>query len=177
MAIIWRIPRLDTTSTTSILLTLRPQTELITSTDAFSALLAIKTLGKEPIGSEVIATSANLSTLLALSRSLKDDADASNEALRCIANALLLISDARDTFIRNEVGGGEAAADLLEVRPEVLFCCGTTDFRFRKALMRNESSLHLESYSCPRYRWHLLPISSVPSSKPSLSAIRVILSK
>ncbi|KAI0734889.1 guanine nucleotide exchange factor [Fomitopsis betulina] len=86
----------------------------LTVKDAFSALLAIKTLGKEPIGSEVIATSANLSTLLALSRSLKDDADASNEALRCIANALLLISDARDTFIRNEVGGGEAAADLLE---------------------------------------------------------------
>lgn len=76
----------------------------------------MKTLGKDPAGSEVIATSANLSTLLALSRSFKDDTDASNEALRCIANALLLISYARDTFIRNDVGGGELAVELLEVR-------------------------------------------------------------
>ncbi|KZT66987.1 hypothetical protein DAEQUDRAFT_674073 [Daedalea quercina L-15889] len=81
---------------------------------AFPALLAVKTLGKDPAGSEVVATPTNLSTLLALSRSFKDDADASNEALRCIANALLLISYARDTFIRNDVRGGEAAVELLE---------------------------------------------------------------
>ncbi|EPS99700.1 hypothetical protein FOMPIDRAFT_1016846 [Fomitopsis schrenkii] len=86
----------------------------LTAKDAFSALLAVKTLGKDPAGSEVIATSANLSTLLALSRSFKDDTDASNEALRCIANALLLISYARDTFLRNDVGGGEVAVELLE---------------------------------------------------------------
>jgi len=86
----------------------------LTTKDAFAALLAVKILGKEPAGSEVIATSANLSTLLALSRSFKDDADASNEALRCIANAMLLISYARDTYIRSDVGGGDAAVELLE---------------------------------------------------------------
>ncbi|KAH9843641.1 guanine nucleotide exchange factor [Rhodofomes roseus] len=86
----------------------------LTAKDAFPALLATKILGKDPAGSEVIATSANLSTLLALSRFFKDDADASSEALRCIANAMLLISHARETFIQSDVGGGDAAVELLE---------------------------------------------------------------
>lgn len=83
--------------------------------DAAKALLAVKTLGKMPIGSEVIATPANLSTLLALSTSLKNDPEAINEALRCIANALLLIEAARMTWVGEQVGGGEACIDFLEV--------------------------------------------------------------
>jgi hypothetical protein len=91
--------------------------------DAAKALLAVKTLGKMPIGSEVVATSANLSTLLALSTSLKNDPQAINEALRCVANALLLIETARMTWVGEQVGGGEACIDFLEksTTPDQIF--------------------------------------------------------
>ncbi|KAF9456090.1 guanine nucleotide exchange factor [Collybia nuda] len=86
----------------------------LTSKDAAQALLALKTLGKNPIGSEFIASQTNLSTLLFLSTSFKDDPDASSEALRCIANALLLVERARETFLEKEVGGGNTCVTLLE---------------------------------------------------------------
>ena len=72
-------------------------------------------MGKNPVGSEALATPTNLSTLLSLSSALKDDTEASNEALRCIANALLLVPDARNIFVQKDVGGGEASVELLEV--------------------------------------------------------------
>lgn len=43
--------------------------------------------------------------------------EASSEALRCIANALLLVERARTTFIEKEVDGGDACVTLLEVGP------------------------------------------------------------
>ena len=87
----------------------------IASTDASRALLAVKMLGKDPAGSQIIATRANFSTLLTIHSALKDDAEASNEALRCIANALLLIPEGRFTFVQKDVAGGDAMVDLLEV--------------------------------------------------------------
>ncbi|OBZ66660.1 hypothetical protein A0H81_13405 [Grifola frondosa] len=95
----------------------------LSSKDATQALQAVKALGKNPAGSEVIASSANLSTLLGLSQSYKDNMEASHEALRCIANALLLVEQARVTFITKEVGGGEAVVELLEKSavPERIF--------------------------------------------------------
>lgn len=84
--------------------------------DSALALLAVKSMGKNPAGSEVIATPANLTALLTISSFFKDDLDASNEALKCIANALLLIESARSTFVKKEVGGSEAIMELLEVR-------------------------------------------------------------
>jgi hypothetical protein len=91
--------------------------------DAAKALLAVKTLGKMPVGSEVISTPVNLSTLLALSTSLKNDPEAANEALKCVANALLLVERARVTWVERQVGGGEACLDLLEksTTPEQIF--------------------------------------------------------
>ncbi|KAI0693485.1 guanine nucleotide exchange factor [Cytidiella melzeri] len=86
----------------------------LTSKDSAEALAALKSLGKNPAGSETIATAANLSAILAISEHLKDDIDASNEALRCIANALLLVETARKTFIKKEVGGGETMVEYLE---------------------------------------------------------------
>lgn len=83
--------------------------------DAALALLAVKTLGKDPSGSAFIASSENLSTLLGLAATFKDDQDASCEALRCIANALLLIEGARSTFISKEVNGGDICITILEV--------------------------------------------------------------
>lgn len=83
--------------------------------DAAKAILAVKMLGKVPAGSEVISTPANLSILLALSTSLKNDPQATTEALRCVANALLLIDTARDTWVDKQVGGGDACISLLDV--------------------------------------------------------------
>ena len=83
--------------------------------DAAQALLALKTLGKVPKGSLYLSSAANLSSLLALSSAFKDDPEASSEALRVIANALLLIDEARTTFVRKDVVGGTATAVMLEV--------------------------------------------------------------
>ena len=84
--------------------------------DVHLALSAIKALGRQPSGSTVIALDSNLSTLLAASKSFKDsNLEAALEALRCIANALLLIEGARATLISDSVNGGEYAVSLLEV--------------------------------------------------------------
>ncbi|KAJ3770516.1 guanine nucleotide exchange factor [Lentinula raphanica] len=83
--------------------------------DAALALLALKTLGRVPAGSEPLTEASSLRTLLELSSSLyKEDRNASSEALKCIANTLLLYDHARITFISKEVGGGEICAHLLE---------------------------------------------------------------
>ncbi|KAF7354772.1 hypothetical protein MSAN_01391400 [Mycena sanguinolenta] len=95
----------------------------ISSKDNALALLALKTLGKNPTGSEALGTAPNLSVLLELVASLKDDPDASGEALRCIANALLLIERARSIFISKEVNGGETCISLLQksTNPDQIF--------------------------------------------------------
>ncbi|KAJ7929007.1 guanine nucleotide exchange factor synembryn-domain-containing protein [Mycena leptocephala] len=81
------------------------------------------TLGKNPTGSETLGTAPNLSILLELVASLKDDPEASGEALRCIANALLLIERARSVFISKEVNGGETCMALLQksTNPDQIF--------------------------------------------------------
>lgn len=84
--------------------------------DAHLALSAVKALGRHPSGSSVIALESNLSTLLTTAKSFKDgNLEASLEALRCIANALLLVESARATIINESVNGGEYAVLLLEV--------------------------------------------------------------
>jgi hypothetical protein len=91
-------------------------------TDAHLALSTIKALGRHPSGSSVIALDRNLSTLLAASKNFKEsNLDASLEALRCVANALLLIESARATIISASVNGGEYAVLLLEVS-YLLYC-------------------------------------------------------
>ncbi|KAF5351468.1 hypothetical protein D9757_012059 [Collybiopsis confluens] len=86
----------------------------LTNKDAAQALLAIKMLGRIPSGSEPLSEPGSLSTLLNLSTSLKEDLDASTEALRCIANTLLLFDHARSTLISEQVGGGELCLSLLD---------------------------------------------------------------
>ncbi|KAF8211758.1 guanine nucleotide exchange factor [Mycena galopus ATCC 62051] len=95
----------------------------ISAKDNALALLALKTLGKNPTGSEALGTAPNLSILLELVASLKDDPEASGEALRCIANALLLIERARSVFITKEVNGGETCVTLLQksTNPDQIF--------------------------------------------------------
>ncbi|KAF7313312.1 hypothetical protein HMN09_00486600 [Mycena chlorophos] len=84
--------------------------------DAAAALFALKTLGKNPTGSESLGTAPTLSALLRIVARLKDDTEAAGEALRCIANALLLFDQARSIFVRKDVNGGEACIDLLQAR-------------------------------------------------------------
>lgn len=67
-----------------------------------------------------MATRQNLTSLLEIFKAFKDDAEASNEALKCACNALLLIEPARKLFIQKDVGGSEFTFDLLEVRPHTL---------------------------------------------------------
>ncbi|KAF8974381.1 guanine nucleotide exchange factor [Flammula alnicola] len=86
----------------------------LTSKDAAQALLAVKTLGKDPTGSRSLASSTNLTTLLGFATTFKDDPEAASEALRCIANALLLVEEARSTFISKEINGGDVCALMLE---------------------------------------------------------------
>ena len=81
--------------------------------DAPKALLAIKFLGRDPVGSQVLSTPSNLATLLTLSSSFPD---ASSDALRAIANALLLVPPARTTFLDTGVDGGPIVLSKLEVR-------------------------------------------------------------
>ncbi|KAF9078623.1 guanine nucleotide exchange factor synembryn-domain-containing protein [Rhodocollybia butyracea] len=82
--------------------------------DAAQALLAVKTLGRIPGGSDPLAEPTSLSTLLGLASSLKDDPEASTEALRCIANTLLLFEHARETLVSKEVGGCEICLAMLD---------------------------------------------------------------
>ncbi|KAJ7715069.1 guanine nucleotide exchange factor [Mycena metata] len=86
----------------------------ISAKDNALALLAVKTLGKNPTGSETLGTAPNLTILLGLVASLKDDPEASGEALRCIANALLLIENARRVFISKDVNGGETCMSQFQ---------------------------------------------------------------
>ncbi len=84
--------------------------------DAAKALLAVKSLGRDPSGSEFLSSPENFSTLLSLSSFYKDDPEASSEALRCIANALLLIESSRETFLKPPVNGGDVCLNVLEVQ-------------------------------------------------------------
>ncbi|KAK1231623.1 hypothetical protein PQX77_005246 [Marasmius sp. AFHP31] len=87
----------------------------ISDENASQALLAVKMLGRHPQGSDYLASEAGLSTLLSIATSLKekDDLNGSCEALKCIANAMLLFEDGRSTFISGEVNGGEVCVKLL----------------------------------------------------------------
>ena len=80
------------------------------------AVLALKMLGRNPAGSDLITRPSTLSTLISAAEAFKDTPNATSEVLRCIANGLLLIPDSRSTFVTKEVGGGPAVLGMLEVR-------------------------------------------------------------
>lgn len=83
--------------------------------DVPQALLAIKTLARVPQGGAVLVTPENMSTLLTIAQSFRDDTPALNETLKCTANSLLLVDSGRLTWTNSDVGGGEFTIDLLEV--------------------------------------------------------------
>lgn len=115
--------------------------------DAAHALLAVKTLGKEPSGSDFLSSPANLSTLLSLAATFKDEPEASREALRCIANALLLIERARTTFIEKAVSGGHRCLGMLGkangpdeifVLSRILFLCTASGTSYIESIVEEK---------------------------------------
>ncbi|KAF8516680.1 guanine nucleotide exchange factor [Gautieria morchelliformis] len=80
------------------------------------ALLALKTLGRNPTASRVIVAPQNLQILLTLGTDSREShAEAAHEAMRCVANALLLIDTGRDSWL--DIRGGEACVEMLERSP------------------------------------------------------------
>ncbi|KAK7435959.1 hypothetical protein VKT23_019366 [Stygiomarasmius scandens] len=117
--------------------------------DAATALLAVKTLGRDPSGSERLSEAATLSKLLSLTKILieRNDINAASEALRCIANTMVLFPDARVTFISDEVNGGEVAVsmlhgtttpDLIFVLSRILFFTTVSQNAFVQSLVEDE---------------------------------------
>jgi hypothetical protein len=102
---------------------LRSSNAYILFPEVARALLAVKTMGKIPAGSRLISSPTNLLALLTFSKHFKDDPAASNEALKCVANALLLIEHARITWLQDVVDGGRACIEMLEVSdPHAIQC-------------------------------------------------------
>ncbi|KAF9782098.1 guanine nucleotide exchange factor [Thelephora terrestris] len=91
--------------------------------DVAHAILALKVLGRNPVGSDLITRPSTLSILISAAEAFKDTPNATSEVLRCIANGLLLISDSRSTFVNKEVGGGPAVLGILEreTSPDLIF--------------------------------------------------------
>ncbi|KAF8623436.1 hypothetical protein AX15_006378 [Amanita polypyramis BW_CC] len=119
----------------------------LTTKDAAQALLAVKTLGKDPKGSLYLSSLANLSSLLAFSSIFKDNLEASSEALRVIANALLLVDEARTTFVDDDVAGGTTSAAMLEkantpdqifILSRILFLCTASSGPFVQTLVEEK---------------------------------------
>jgi hypothetical protein len=80
------------------------------------AITALKALGRNPDVSRKFVTQDNLSLLMAVSRYYEgEDMDASNEALKIVANALLLVELGRTTWVTTDVGGGDWCIDVMEV--------------------------------------------------------------
>ncbi|KAF9224435.1 hypothetical protein BS17DRAFT_779783 [Gyrodon lividus] len=101
--------------------------------DASLALSTVKRLGGTPEVACVLGTVSNLRCLLNLST--KVESSPQNDALRCIANTVLLNESARVTFVGNEVDGGNACIDLLQksfstehifLASRILFLCTAT---------------------------------------------------
>ena len=101
----------------------------------------------------VLGTSSNLRSLLSLSTKIDDSLP--NDALRCIANTLLLNESARATFVGPEVNGGHVCIDLLQVRPfsldplAVLYLSIEIFYRTRISCFQDSLSLYRICY----FRW------------------------
>ncbi|KAH8115763.1 guanine nucleotide exchange factor [Phellopilus nigrolimitatus] len=88
------------------------------------ALLALKILGRAPAASTIISKENNLKVLLGAAETLRDvDNEAADDALRCVANALLLIEKGRATWVN--LRGSTHCVNLLEktTSPTCIFLC------------------------------------------------------
>ncbi|KAG2360174.1 guanine nucleotide exchange factor [Suillus spraguei] len=123
--------------------------------DAFPALSAVKGLGKFPHGAQVLASVSNLKCLMTLAMNLETAHDASNEALKCVANTLLLSEPARTRLLSQEIDGGNICVDLLQksATPEniflssrILFLCTVSPHQSASFI---ESIVETKRANCP----------------------------
>ncbi|CAE6472152.1 unnamed protein product [Rhizoctonia solani] len=72
----------------------------LASKDVALALGAVKSLGRIESGSRVVASKENMSRILDVAKDLSaSNAEASKQAMKCIANAILLVPAGRDTLV------------------------------------------------------------------------------
>lgn len=129
--------------------------------DALSALSAVKGLGRIPHGAQVLASIANLKCLMTLAIKLETAPDASNEALKCVANTLLLSEPARTTLLSQDIDGGNICIELLQVRVHHPVCFAFNPFFLEICNTRK----HISLIQNP------LPLYCIPSSIRFLHSI------
>ncbi|ELU39698.1 Ric8 domain-containing protein [Rhizoctonia solani AG-1 IA] len=101
--------------------------------DISLALGAIKSLGRLESGSRVVASEKNLSHFLDIAKDLSSNAEASKQAMRCIANAILLVPAGRETLV--DLDGDEFCTRVYIVS------------LLTKRHLPNSSFWHLDCYS------------------------------
>ncbi|KAJ8595062.1 hypothetical protein M405DRAFT_783763 [Rhizopogon salebrosus TDB-379] len=113
--------------------------------DALPALSAVKSFGKIPHVTQVLASAHNLNCLMTLATKLETTPDASNEALKCVANTLLLSEVARTRLLSEEVDGGNICVDILQKSsaPEHIFL--VSRILFLCTASRHQSASFLQS--------------------------------
>ncbi|KAG1753313.1 guanine nucleotide exchange factor [Suillus lakei] len=113
--------------------------------DVLFALSAVKGLGKIPHGAQVLASVPNLKRLMTFAIKLEPAPDASNEALKCVANTLLLSEPARTRLLSQDIDGGNICVDLLQksATPENTFL--SSRILFLCTASPNQSASFIES--------------------------------
>ncbi|KAH6915266.1 guanine nucleotide exchange factor [Coprinopsis sp. MPI-PUGE-AT-0042] len=148
--------------------------------DAAKALLAVKTLGRDPAGSEVI--SQDMPAFLKFQSTMKDYPDAATEALRCLANALLLIESARHRFLEPTVNGPDVLIPMLDkasspdqifILARVLFLAGASgSTRIVNLVETKYNSKYLIDIIAAKVDALIVPVqSSTPMAKDAMTDI------
>ncbi|KAF8709665.1 Guanine nucleotide exchange factor synembryn, partial [Rhizoctonia solani] len=116
----------------------------IASKDIALALGAIKSLGRLESGSRVVASEKNLSHFLDIAKDLSSNAEASKQAMRCIANAILLVPAGRETLV--DLDGDEfctrvyineaSSPEFIFLASRLLFFMAHTDGPFISRVVR-----------------------------------------
>ncbi|KAG9012293.1 hypothetical protein FRB94_006324 [Tulasnella sp. JGI-2019a] len=88
-------------------------------------LVALKTLGRNSLASDIISQIEHLQTLHTLAL---PSGEVPKESLRCIANALLLVEAGRGNWV--SIGGAESCCQILEreTSPDYVFLCARVLF-------------------------------------------------
>ncbi|KLO08412.1 hypothetical protein SCHPADRAFT_880592 [Schizopora paradoxa] len=147
----------------------------LTKKDAQLALLALKMLGRTTPCSRIIGRRENLTILLNAAEKLRSsESDAADESLRCIANALLLVDDARIPWV--EIHGADHCVTLLEksTSPNLIFLTCRILFLSTASSMSPFISTVLEP---PRRRYSTSNLLSTARDYPHNDIIETISSK
>jgi Guanine nucleotide exchange factor synembryn len=108
----------------------------------------------------------NLQILLNLGTDSREShAEAAYEAMRCVANALLLIDAGRDTWL--DIQGGEACVEMLEVSPCFIVVLGTN-------IMPNQRSPSPQSIFLASRILFLTTVKQSPFTRKLVEELRIV---